>query len=39
MDFTILRFLFYLVEQEIIISFRVTKDKIYVIIKNNRPRS
>ncbi len=33
MDFTILRFLFYLVEQEIIISFRVTKDKIYVIIK------
>lgn len=37
MDFTFLRFLFYLVEQEIIISFRVTKDKIYVIIKNNRP--
>lgn len=33
MEFTILRFLFYLVEQEIIISFRVTKDKIYVIIK------
>ena len=33
MDFTILRFLYYLVEQEIIISFRVTKDKIYVIIK------
>ncbi len=33
MDFTFLRFLFYLVEQEIIISFRVTKDKIYVIIK------
>ncbi len=33
MDLTFLRFLFYLVEQEIIISFRVTKDKIYVIIK------
>ena len=33
MDFTILRLLFRMVEQGIVISFRVTKDKIYIIIK------
>ncbi len=33
MDFMILRLLLQLVEQGVVISFRVTKDKIYVIIK------
>ena len=33
MDLSILRLLFHLLEQGFITSFRVTKDKIYVIIK------
>ena len=33
MDFTILCLLLRMVEQGIVISFRVTKEKIYVIIK------
>ena len=33
MDFTFLRLLCALVEQGIVTSFRVTKDKIYIIIK------
>mgnify|MGYP001217033220 CR=1 FL=1 len=33
MDFMILRLLLQMVEQGVVISFRVTKDKIYIIIK------
>lgn len=33
MDFSVIRLLCRLVEQDIVISFRVTKDKIYIIIK------
>lgn len=33
MDLLVLRLLLALVEQEVILSFRVTKDKIYLIIK------
>ena len=38
MDIVILRLLLRMVEQGIVISFRVTRDKVYIIIKNNRPR-
>lgn len=33
MDIVILRLLLRMVEQGIVISFRVTKDKVYIIIK------
>ena len=33
MDLHFLRLLLHLVEQGIVISFRVTKDKVYIIIK------
>lgn len=33
MDFSVIRLLCRLVEQGIVIPFRVTKDKIYIIIK------
>ena len=33
MDFSVIRLLCRLVEQGMVISFRVTKDKIYIIIK------
>ena len=39
MDYSFLRLLCRLVEVGVIISFRVTKDKVYIIIKNNRPQS
>ena len=39
MDELFLRLLCRMVEIGVILSFRVTKDKVYIIIKNNRPRS
>ena len=37
MDLLVLRLLLALVEQGVILSFRVTKDKIYLIIKKYPP--
>ena len=39
MDYSFLYLLCRMVEFGMILSFRVTKDKVYIIIKNNRPYS